>query len=113
MYRTLHLQTRVVTQYPNNIAPISQYFTDPAERDAAAGGADRTGLGCGTGRAPTNNDAALRQCSVGRGVLWETLINGLMQSSSWSSSAFILTFDEGGGFYDHVSPQPAVSPQWH
>jgi len=33
-----------------------------------------------------------------------------MQSSSWKDSAFILTFDEGGGFYDHVSPQPALSP---
>jgi phospholipase C len=39
-----------------------------------------------------------------------TLINALMQSSSWQDSAFILTFDEFGGFYDHVSPQPAVSP---
>jgi phospholipase C len=33
-----------------------------------------------------------------------------MQSSSWKDSAFILTFDEFGGFYDHVPPQPAVSP---
>jgi len=33
-----------------------------------------------------------------------------MQSSSWQDSAFILTFDEFGGLYDHVSPQPAVSP---
>jgi phospholipase C len=33
-----------------------------------------------------------------------------MSSSSWSSSAFILTYDEFGGLYDHVAPQPAVSP---
>jgi phospholipase C len=33
-----------------------------------------------------------------------------MSSSSWSSSIFVLTFDEWGGFYDHVSPQPTVSP---
>jgi phospholipase C len=33
-----------------------------------------------------------------------------MQSPSWNESAFILTYDEPGGFYDHVSPQPAVSP---
>src|ERR1700730_1391970 len=39
-----------------------------------------------------------------------SLINGLMTSSSWSSSAFILTYDEFGGLYDHVTPQPAVSP---
>ena len=33
-----------------------------------------------------------------------------MTSSSWKNSAFILTFDEFGGLYDHVSPQPAISP---
>src|SRR5437879_11893754 len=33
-----------------------------------------------------------------------------MNSPSWKDSVFILTFDEGGSFYDHVPPQPAVSP---
>ena len=33
-----------------------------------------------------------------------------MQSQYWKDSAFILTYDENGGLYDHVSPQPAVSP---
>jgi len=33
-----------------------------------------------------------------------------MNGPSWKDSAFILSFDEFGGFYDHVSPQPAVSP---
>ena len=39
-----------------------------------------------------------------------SLINGLMVSTSWKDSAFILTYDEFGGLYDHVSPQPAISP---
>jgi phospholipase C len=39
-----------------------------------------------------------------------SLINGLMASTSWSDSAFILTYDEGGGLYDHVPPQSAVNP---
>lgn len=38
------------------------------------------------------------------------LINGLMKSQSWKDSIFILTWDEGGGFFDHVSPQPMPSP---
>ena len=29
---------------------------------------------------------------------------------SWSDSAFILTFDESGGLYDHVAPLATVSP---
>jgi phospholipase C len=33
-----------------------------------------------------------------------TLINGLMTSSSWKSSAFMWTYDDWGGWYDHVPP---------
>lgn len=38
------------------------------------------------------------------------LINELTASQYWKDSAFIFTFDEFGGFYDHVSPQATVSP---
>ena len=33
-----------------------------------------------------------------------------MASPSWKDSALIFTYDEFGGFYDHVSPQPMPSP---
>jgi len=33
-----------------------------------------------------------------------------MSSSSWSTSAFFLTYDEHGGYYDHVVPPAAVAP---
>ncbi|MBV9483701.1 MAG: hypothetical protein JO249_23550, partial [Acidobacteria bacterium] len=33
-----------------------------------------------------------------------TLINTLMNGPSWKDSAFILTWDEAGGLYDHVAP---------
>lgn len=32
------------------------------------------------------------------------IINGLMQSSLWKSSALFFTYDEGGGYFDHVAP---------
>jgi phospholipase C len=32
------------------------------------------------------------------------VINALIQSSSWTSSALFFTYDEGGGFFDHVAP---------
>jgi len=32
------------------------------------------------------------------------VINALIASSSWQSSALFLTYDEGGGFFDHVLP---------
>lgn len=34
----------------------------------------------------------------------KTLIQELMRSSSWDSSAFILLYDDWGGWYDHVAP---------
>ncbi|MGZ3653548.1 MAG: alkaline phosphatase family protein [Bdellovibrionota bacterium] len=37
-------------------------------------------------------------------------IRALMASSAWSTSALFLTYDEGGGFYDHVNPPQACAP---
>jgi phospholipase C len=34
----------------------------------------------------------------------KNLIQELMRSSSWDSSAFLLTYDDWGGWYDHVIP---------
>jgi phospholipase C len=41
--------------------------------------------------------------SVGMGIQQE-LITALMQSSAWNSSTYILTYDEAGGYFDHVAP---------
>jgi phospholipase C len=38
------------------------------------------------------------------------ILNALLASPSWASSAFILTYDEGGGQYDHVIPALQVPP---
>jgi phospholipase C len=58
---------------------------------------------------PTVNDDAPSNIQTGAAYV-ASLINALMQSSSWKDSAFILTYDENGGIYDHVAPQSAVSP---
>jgi phospholipase C len=34
----------------------------------------------------------------------KTLIQELMRSDAWNSSAFLLTYDDWGGWYDHVPP---------
>ena len=38
------------------------------------------------------------------------IINTLIASPNWKDSAAFLTYDEGGGLYDHVPPQNAVAP---
>ena len=37
-------------------------------------------------------------------VYGASLVTALMTSSSWSSSLFVLTWDDWGGWYDHVAP---------
>ena len=37
-------------------------------------------------------------------AIQQSLITALMSSSIWSSSAYILTYDEAGGYFDHVAP---------
>ena len=41
--------------------------------------------------------------AVGMGIQQE-LINALRRSSAWESAAYIHTYDEAGGFFDHVPP---------
>ena len=41
--------------------------------------------------------------SVGMGIVQE-LVDGLRNSSSWATSAYIHTYDEAGGYFDHVRP---------
>jgi len=38
------------------------------------------------------------------------IIDALMASPAWATSAFILTYDEGGGLYDHVPPFAVPAP---
>jgi phospholipase C len=37
-------------------------------------------------------------------TLVQTLVNGLMRSRYWPSSAFVWSYDGAGGWYDHVAP---------
>jgi phospholipase C len=40
--------------------------------------------------------------------LQEELITALRESPLWDSSAYLLTYDEHGGFFDHVAPPPPL-----
>ena len=99
----------VPTQYPQNIAPISQYFTDLQNGTLPQVAQIEPATDGGRDEHPSTSDSQPNNIQLGAAYV-ETLINGLMTSSSWSNSAFILTYDEFGGLYDHVAPQTAVSP---
>ncbi|HKT25651.1 MAG TPA: alkaline phosphatase family protein [Terriglobales bacterium] len=43
-------------------------------------------------------------------ALVQKIVSALMNSAAWQSSVFVLTYDEGGGLYDHVPPFQVPPP---
>jgi phospholipase C len=87
------------------IVPFNQYFTDLTndtlpqvsliERASSQGLDEHPGPGV----------------DIQKGAAYvKTIIDALMASSAWKDSVFFLTYDEFGGFYDHVPPVQTVSP---
>lgn len=99
----------IPTNYPNNIAPISQYFTDAKNGTLPHVAVIEPASDAGLDEHPSNSDSSASNIQLGAHYVW-SLMNALMTSVSWKDSVFILTFDEGGGLYDHQSPRSTVSP---
>lgn len=89
----------------NKAVPISEYMSDVANGTLPQVAMIEPGYASGRDEHPGPGN------NIQNGSKYvASLINALMNSVSWKDSAFILTFDEFGGFYDHVPPQPAVHP---
>ena len=99
----------LLSKYPQNLAPISQYFTDVANGTLPQVAQIEPASDAGLDEHGSDFDKSPENIQTGANYV-STLINSLMTSSSWSDSAFILTYDEFGGLYDHVPPQPMASP---
>jgi len=57
---------------------------------------------------PSQTNSEHPPASIKEGQAWVTnLINTVMKGPDWSSTAIFLSWDDWGGFYDHVAP-PAV-----
>ncbi len=100
----------ILQQFPQNIAPTSQFITDAQNGTLPQVALIEPPSNVGLDEHPADDDS-VPCCSVQAGANFvSSLINAVMTGPSWKDSAFILTWDEYGGFYDHVPPQPAVSP---
>ena len=88
---------------PSHIAPISTYFSDLTNGTLPSFAFIEAGYGHndehpGSGQSILNGQAQVA-----------SIVNALMSSSSWKDSVFFLSYDEGGGPYDHVPPVPGHS----
>jgi phospholipase C len=89
--------------FPNNVVPASQFSTDVQNGTLPQVALIEGGYSSGLDEHPDTH-------VQGGAQYVSSLINDLMNSVSWQDSVFILTYDENGGLYDHVPPQPAVNP---
>ena len=93
-----------------NIVPVTQFAVDAANGTLPQFALIEPASAASLDEHPNDLDTST-PADVQAGANYAAgLINALMTSPSWTDSAMIFTFDEGGGFYDHVPPQPATPP---
>jgi len=99
-------------QYVNDHAaghvfPIAQYFIDAKNGTLPpVAFVDPVFLGDET---VENDEHPPKNIQLGQKLSYD-VVTALQQSPDWTSSAMFFTYDEHGGFYDHVPPPAAVAP---
>ena len=89
----------------SHIAPLSQYYTDLKNNALPSFAFIEAGYGNSDEHPGSGQSILAGQAEVA------DVINAFMTSPEWSSSVFFLSYDEGGGPYDHVPPVPGHSNQ--
>ena len=100
----------VINHLPNQFAPTAQLLSDiqngTLPQVAFVEPASEVALD-----EHSSDDDVTNPPNVQSGAAYVSgFINALMSSPSWKDSVFVLTFDEAGGFYDHVPPHSATPP---
>ncbi len=88
---------------PTHIAPLSQFFTDAANNTLPSFSYIEAGYGVNDEHPGSGQSILTGQAEI------SNIIGKLMSSPSWADSVFFLSYDEGGGPYDHVPPVPGHS----
>ena len=90
---------------PNHVAPLSAYFTDLTNGTLPSFAFVESGSGVNDEHPGSGQSILTGQVQVA------SIVNAFMASSAWKNSVFFLSYDEGGGPYDHVPPLPGHSNQ--
>jgi phospholipase C len=95
----------VAAKDPGNIVPAANYYTDVNDEAAFPqvvfieenGGLDEHP------KPDPGQSGSTENIQTGANLM-SGIVNALLKSPSWTSSALILTYDEAGGLHDHVNP---------
>jgi phospholipase C len=86
----------------SNLVHISQFFADAAAGKLPAFSLVDPNFG-------TQSEENPQDVQFGDQFLSQ-VINAVMQSPQWHNTLLVWTYDEGGGYYDHVPPPTAAKP---
>jgi phospholipase C len=98
--------------YPRLHAEKGHHFLTVSDfiRDAAAGNLPRLAwVESSYGGPDATDEHAPGNVQVGQAFV-ARVVDALLKSPAWPKSALVLTYDEHGGFFDHVPPPAACSP---
>jgi phospholipase C len=84
------------------VVPIADFFTD-----AAAG--NLPGFSLVEPNYENQSEEDPQNIAVGERFA-ASVVNAVMGSPAWGQTLLIWTYDEHGGYYDHVPPPPALAP---
>ena len=86
----------------SNLVNISEFFDDAAAGTLPAYSMVDPNFG-------TQSEEDPQDVQVGDQFMAQ-VINAVMSSPQWPNTLLVWTYDEGGGYYDHVAPPTAVPP---
>jgi phospholipase C len=117
----------IIEKYPSNLAPIAQFiadcaagtlpsvsFVDPefgALTDIGGPLSALPGMEAITGKLDTTGGDEESEQDMSYGEYWAyQIVNAVLSSPAWPNTLLVYTYDEHGGYYDHVPPPAAIAP---
>jgi phospholipase C len=117
----------IIEKYPSNITPIAKFFTDceagtlPSVSFVDPEFGALTDIGAPLAALPQLETIATKTQTTGGdeeseqdmeyGEYWAfQVVSAVLKSPAWPRTLLIYTYDEHGGYYDHVPPPPAIPP---
>jgi phospholipase C len=99
---TTALYPYLSTDFAGKVVKIDQFFTDAKAGNLPSVAFVEPNFGSQSEENPQD---------ISRGESFAaSVINAVMASPNWATTLLIWTYDEHGGYYDHVPPPPAVLP---
>ncbi len=99
---TLYVISDVVKKNPSRIKTIDQFHADAQSGSLPAVSYVDPNILTATEESP--QDISLGEYFV------STVVGSLLNSPAWDRTLMVWTYDEHGGYYDHVPPPPAIPP---